>query len=340
MSVRKAVRMAVGISVTFLVIHVFLLFMFYKFGVMPMVYFNIFSICFYVFMTILCLKGRLLLFEVLVYLEVVLHMSLAAYFTGWVSGFQITLISMSIMMFYSEYISRHLKLPRVPSVPLCLVGMASYLTVCVLDRFHTAPYPLPETVVFYMQLFWGFLVFSITISSLAAFVKVTSGSEEILSREADHDQLTGIANRYYMQEQLEKLENSSKLDGCWVAMLDIDDFKNINDTYGHNCGDMVLKEIARILSEKREGISVCRWGGEEFLILGEGQSESEGVDHLNRIRKAIGSRRLWYEDKSFHIQVTIGMAMYRDNVNLSEWIGAADRKLYEGKHSGKNRVVA
>ncbi len=342
-SMKNAKVMALMLSVCFLCIHIFMLFLFYKYKVYPMAYFNIFSIAFYAFSILIVLKGYLRYYHIFIYLEVVLHMSLAVYFTGWTSGFQVTIISMNILLFYSLYLVRRLKIQTPGALPFACIGMTAYLILCVVNYYHEAEYPLPPNVSFMFQIFWGFTVFVITITSLNVFVNMALKSEEFLEDVADHDQLTGLPNRYYMTDYINKLHDTAGLEGNWLAMVDIDDFKVINDTHGHNCGDVILQQLAQILRDQGDKMTVCRWGGEEFLIVGKESDLPDGkdkMDVMNHLCSSIRQQRFFYNNLSLHITVTIGVASYHTGMNMREWIEYADNHLFEGKRNGKDKVVA
>ncbi len=332
-----------SLSVCFLFIHVFMLILFYKYKVYPMAWFNIFSIAFYAGSIFFVLRGYIGSYPIYVYLEVVLHMSLALYFTGWSSGFQVTLISMNILLYNSLYISRRLKYNPPSALPFACLGMAAYLILCVVDHYHEAEYPLPANVSFMFQIFWGFTVFAITISSLNVFVNLALKSEKFLADAADHDQLTGLPNRYYMTDYINKLNDKAGMEGYWLAIMDIDDFKKFNDSLGHNCGDNILQQVAQILKEYEDEMTICRWGGEEFLFIGKESESGDGIDKIekmNRICRRIRERSFLFNNKTLHITVTIGVSSYCTGMNMREWIEKADNHLYEGKRNGKNKVVA
>lgn len=372
MNIEKAKLLALITTLCFLVIHIFMFLLFRYFGVTPMMYFNIFSVLFYTSLLWLVKTEKFRFYVTAVYIEVVLHMTLAVIFTGWESGFQITLIGISILLFYGEYVSRYLKKPYIPSIPTCLLGPVAYIGSYIWVHYHSPEYLLTRDANFIFQIFWGIVVFSITIVILYIFVELCVQSEEYLENEVGHDQLTGLPNRYFISDSIGNLdflekEDEGHVNHYWAAMVDIDDFKMVNDTYGHNYGDYVLKEIAKILllwkedcgvkaefgsfSEKETenspnkiGLTVGRWGGEEFLILGQGgQKIGEMLDGLRKrvmnhefLRETDGR----FEDKYIHVTVTIGYAMYKPGMTAREWIGIADNMLYKGKASGKNKVVA
>ena len=337
----KAKLMAYGVTACFFSIHVFMFFFFRYHNVAPMVVFNIFNLLFYVAMLLLIKKEMFRVFAVGVYLEVVAHMCAATYFTGLGAGFQITLIGMNILLFYAEYVGRAIKVPYIEVTPLAISGMIAYLVLLYIDFIRPAPYPLPEKSMFILQVFWGFVVFSIMIFFLNLFVNLTTRTEEMLSQEVLHDQLTGLPNRYFVKDYLSNLVDKESLKNYWCAMVDIDNFKMINDTYGHNCGDCVLKELASILKSSQINMTVCRWGGEEFLLIGKIENPHPyRIAQLNLLRENVMEHLFEFEENVLQITITIGTADYTEGATIHAWIGEADEKLYEGKNSGKNKVVA
>lgn len=129
-------------------------------------------------------------------------------------------------------------------------------------------------------------------------------------------------------------------DVCCFVMADIDFFKKVNDTYGHDCGDLVLVAIADIISENvRDGDYVCRWGGEEILmLLHAGLDDSCNI--AERIRRSIAEKNLEWKGKPVHVTITMGLAAYEDGMDLQDAIRKADNKLYKGKRKGRNCIVA
>lgn len=204
-----------------------------------------------------------------------------------------------------------------------------------------APYVIPDAISQFLRLAWGAVVFLVMAMVLQAFVYAATRSEQALTEGLMHDKLTGLPNRYYVTMYMKRLSKSEDLDRHWVALADIDDFKKVNDTYGHNCGDLVLETVAHLLQENLGDTKVCRWGGEEFLMIGVANGDmAESVDLLDRARKAVERQVLSYEEHRISVTITLGVAPYRKGYTAREWINVADEMLYEGKKSGKNRVVA
>ena len=155
------------------------------------------------------------------------------------------------------------------------------------------------------------------------------------------DFLTNLYNRRFIIEEIEqeaKHCNRTK-EKFAIIMGDIDQFKMINDTYGHDCGDLILEEVASLLQKAaRETDCVSRWGGEEFLLLLT-QTEYEGALNLaERIRQAIEQKEIIYRNVPIKVTMTFGVAVYKGGMAIDEVIKNADIAVYRGKDHGRNRV--
>ena len=320
----------------FLLIHAVMFFVFRHYKVMPMVSFNVFSILFYIGMLLLISKEKFRDFVIFTFLEINLHMALAIFHTGWEAGFQITLIGISILLAYAEYVGRSMDLHYSRFIFYAPISLINYLVSFFIALRRPATYILPDRVNHIFQISWAIVVFFIMIFVLQIFVFSASESQEKLTYQALHDQLTGIPNRVYMSEKLKNIFSKSDRNGYWIAITDLDDFKKFNDTYGHNCGDYVLVTIANLL--QTPGVEVCRWGGEEFLLVGKKGSASP-FEILQQIRQSVNDYKFEYEGTQLHMTMTAGISWLEPGMTVDEWISAADKKLYEGKAAGKNRIV-
>ena len=169
-------------------------------------------------------------------------------------------------------------------------------------------------------------------------------ANEKLAHLASHDPLTGLKNRLNLEEELESLINHYKIHHLpyAVVMLDIDWFKKINDTYGHDAGDFVLCELAKIFSENvRSQDSVYRAGGEEFVIIFNRITKDKVLDKCEKIRQKIQDHLFVYNEESF--KVTISSGVYHTDIveveTIQEGLKLADNALYEAKRTGRNKVV-
>jgi diguanylate cyclase (GGDEF)-like protein len=157
------------------------------------------------------------------------------------------------------------------------------------------------------------------------------------------DPLTGVYNRRFGLSRLhEEFVRSVKNGGALgLLMIDIDNFKQVNDAYGHSVGDRVLRSLATTArSQLREGDLIIRLGGDEFMIVLLGSSRSDSQDVAENIRRMIEEKRVNYGEQSIHVTVSIGGASFPefDAEYEKELIEAADRALYIVKNSGRNRV--
>ena len=156
------------------------------------------------------------------------------------------------------------------------------------------------------------------------------------------DPLTGLYNRRYITERIENEFISYKRSKkkFSLIMADIDFFKEINDTYGHDCGDRVLKVVSKGLQDAgREQDVISRWGGEEFLLLLP-ETEIEGARILaDRIREIIEEQIIEYNGVQVSITMTFGVAVNEDYEIIEDTIKKADNALYEGKNRGRNCVI-
>lgn len=160
-----------------------------------------------------------------------------------------------------------------------------------------------------------------------------------LYRTANYDFLTRVFNRRKMMELIQKNIESSKKFA--ILMLDIDDFKWINDTFGHDFGDKILKEIVKILKNtRRQQDIIGRYGGEEFIILCPDADGKEALNIAEDIRKAISEKPVVVKDNKIYISVSIGIAEFPiHGNNPSGLLKAADIALYKAKKEGKNKAV-
>jgi two-component system, cell cycle response regulator len=158
------------------------------------------------------------------------------------------------------------------------------------------------------------------------------------------DGLTGIANKRYFQEALRReLARSQRHQRpLSLAVLDLDHFKKVNDTYGHLAGDAVLREVcARIRDSIRSDEVFARFGGEEFVILLPESTLEQALGFSERMRKLVADAPVVAGDASIPVTVSIGVAHTAGEmgVSMEELLARADRKLYDAKGNGRNRVV-
>lgn len=166
-----------------------------------------------------------------------------------------------------------------------------------------------------------------------------------------HDQLTGLKTRSFFEEELKmhlgylnytqkrRRKEGSGFKDISIIFLDIDHFKKVNDTHGHDVGDAVLKKVAKsILSCFRAGDVVARWGGEEFVATLLGAKEEDAFVKAEEVRQTVEKLRFLGLPK-LHITISAGIATCEKGLALKETVKHADQALYKAKNSGRNKVV-
>ncbi|MDD2887881.1 MAG: diguanylate cyclase [Aliarcobacter sp.] len=178
------------------------------------------------------------------------------------------------------------------------------------------------------------------VFSLTDITKLKEKSN-LLEYQASHDKLTGLFNRNRFDEIYEKeIKRARRYENdLSIIIFDVDDFKIVNDTYGHQVGDEVLKEISQLmLNNVREQDITVRWGGEEFLILLPQTNLEGAILAANKIKTAINEHS--FTDKSLAITGSFGVAQLLNEDSEKDFILRADKFLYEAKKTGKNKVIS
>ena len=320
-------------------------------GIMPLCLYNAFVTMFYLYHCFVSLRKKKYGFiYISSVVEILFHSCMASLLLGWDWGFMLYTIALVPVSFYLSYTMK--KRLRYIGMPIATSVIVTVCYMVILAVNSKIPPLLVQysggkaatyfyyfnTMVAFVMLFLFSILFSLEIRYMQKQLEQENSELEEMAR---FDPLTHMLNRRSMHEELHRAMHAAdtgKETFCLI-MTDIDDFKKINDTYGHDCGDEVLIAIANIISSNvRENDAVCRWGGEEMLILIR-TDEEMAVRVAERIRREIAARRGWYKDMKFAVTVTLGLASYKEGTNIRALIERADQNLYKGKNSGKNQVV-
>jgi diguanylate cyclase (GGDEF)-like protein len=289
---------------------------------------------------LLLLKGKKYKFiGFIIAIEATVYASVWAYMCGissYIVGHFLLIIVMLILFPYGTAKIRK-------GMILFIFGI---ITVLGLRDAHTSP-----SIVFseqlnqfitminiYIMLFGIILEISINTFVHLIVARVKEGRLTELTSQIYTDPLTSLYNRRYTQIYFNNLKPQN---GCiCVAILDIDNFKLINDTYGHPCGDEILVFLSHFLqSSLRKTDRIFRWGGEEFLIIMEHVTIHEAQPVMDKLRSRLAETEINTKQKGIlSITITAGLAPF-DITNQDASIEAADKNLYIGKRSGKNQVV-
>ena len=260
---------------------------------------------------------------------------------GWSSGVQHFLTLMLVFVFFNVYdkpLYKFLWFLLILAFRILLFSISQRVPAMYkMDADANMVYQTVNTIAFFLMLATMCVIFSTSIQDTERELRLKN---QTLYEEAGTDPLTGLPNRRAMIEQIEKYYRQSGDKPFSVAIADIDFFKKVNDTYGHNCGDYTLVKLTELFREHAaDKYSVCRWGGEEFCFFIPGANIDEAGMLMNDLCFAVEKMELEYEEHQFAITITIGVEEYDFSSPLEELLDSADEKLYMGKNAGRNRVV-
>lgn len=275
-------------------------------------------------------------FITFVLVEVDLYMIIAAVLMGEACNFDNYVYGLLLITSFQFYITHHLK----KDILLKSMIMVSYLGVRLYELYLP---PIYQNYSPWVQTFFSFVNPMIVTSAIILFIVMVPvlafNYEAQLVKKASVDTLTGLLNRSYTDKML------SDRDRFNLAILDIDDFKKVNDIYGHDNGDLVLKHLGEALialERKYDNLTVIRWGGEEFVIVYRFNDDNKYLflDILERLRKTVAEGEVELSNHEIiQYQITVGVAFSGEAETYPELLKIADRRLYYGKQHGKNAVV-
>ena len=328
-----------------LLAHSLYLFLFAMAGVREMVIFNVGSIIFY--SATIFLAGKIKDPLPLIYAslaEIILHAATATVFVGLLSNFCMFLL----MIIPLAFLMPHKKVLAPFIVMFVSVPLYGILNFYYSDS-SKAVYDIsnsPYQMVFYIiniiigsfVLIYVATIFTHYNSYQAAKLRIQTEQLRIM---ASTDPLTKLINRREINRRLSEIVRDRKADNkkFMLGIGDIDNFKNVNDTYGHDNGDIVLACVASIIADNLpENGCASRWGGEEFLFVIPDSDIEEGRKYADEIISKIGQHVFDIDGKKFSVTMTIGICEATANDSVDSVITKADARLYKGKHSGKNHT--
>jgi len=268
----------------------------------------------------------------LVYGELIGHNLLATWLLGRESGFQFYLYIPALLPFFILSYSRSVYLMRL----LLVIVLALWVETSPL--FAHARIPVDPA---WLQRFnWiNLLIFLLILSTLSYLyaLKEHDNSRRLI-QDMNRDPLTDLYNRRALDQILNESRFSASAMG--LLLLDVDYFKKINDTYGHDYGDHVLKQLASSLKYLCPEGRVMRWGGEEFLVFLPTENLETLRKEAEHIRQIIEKSKLRFKDRTLTFTITIGGTLYeKEAENFNDALIRADKALYYGKKHGRNRSI-
>jgi len=313
-------------------------------GCTPMAIINVFSIALYVYTCHLCKIGYELVAYRMSMIEIYLHIVLATVFLGYSCGFILWCFGMLLGTVTPYYTPMKTIIDRAIMYLFMILIMVTFFVLTILDynEIIYTRYYVSENIAKILFAINSLLIFiEIILHVYNSSLRTNQYSYDV-KMIANTDYLTKLYNRQYMQryttDRINCFNKSKDTTDISIAIMDIDYFKTINDTYGHLAGDFILIELSKILSSQKH-ITVSRWGGEEFLLISS--RETDNTTFCNIIEglcKTIANQNLKYNGTSIKVTASFGVAKYHPNESLENFIKSADEKLYEAKQNGRNQV--
>jgi len=327
-------------------VHAMLLFIFCLGGVNPLVQFNFLSVIIYIFCFILCRFGHILPAYISIIAEVTAYSVVSTYYVGLRCGTYFFLFSILPIIIY--FGSNLFKGKKRWGVVLTLIFVFAVFMVLYISFSDVEPfYYMTPALILVLLIFSAFaMVFSI-IFYYAIYIYTSENmvisleqKNRQLSADAHEDALTSLLNRRGFLPLVSSLMDSDRNNHFCIAFCDLDDFKRVNDSYGHDAGDEVLKHITTVISQELPGCDICRWGGEEFVILMKNCNLISAKGKVERLRKTVESNPTEFFNKQIFVTLTIGLEEYKAEYKEPEAvIKKADERMYYGKQHGKNILV-
>lgn len=333
------------------IIHLCFLFMFLRLGVAALSIFNIFSVLLYALGSLFSVSKRTgqmrFGWMIAFYSEIMLHTVACMLTIGEEANFYLYAIAILPIAIYVLFFSCNIRVFFRTVVIFVITAIALIAgSLIAVDCFDIYPYfPLTYDEIYMLRLVnmiftaLMLIVFSMLFSlEVYSLLKKLRQANRDLEYTATHDALTGLYNRHSLKPVYEDV--MGECGSFCVALGDVDDFKKINDTYGHDCGDAALKAIANImLGGVSEGEIACRWGGEEILLILRGSRE-ECLERLERIQDKVRGAEIPHDDGAVRLTMTFGFAHGAEEGSFDKLISSVDKRLYRGKKNGKNRIVS
>ncbi len=263
------------------------------------------------------------------------------YMVGWDCEVQYILILLMMLCFFNIYIPSGVKIGIYVLMGVCRIALYSYAIhyspVCVLDRNARIIFQTVNSLGLFIMLAVDCILFSTSIQETERRLRLDN---QELHKAAGTDPLTQLPNRRAMLDRIDAWMKESSSGRFSVAIADIDFFKKVNDTYGHNGGDYTLQKLAALFKEKAgDEYWVCRWGGEEFCFFMPEKNIDEAGMVIFDLLACVRKMQLSFEGHDFSITMTAGVAENDFRSSLSGLLEEADQKLYRGKLGGRNQVV-
>ena len=322
---------------TVLGIHIIFLMTFIALDVKTLWLTNIGSVVIHFYCLQLLKAKRYRLTSILLISEIVAHAVIATVVLGWHTGFYYYLLCIIPVALFNYTIAPFWRWVTCAITCTCLlIGKVTDLFFAIKPLFMLSP---RITELFSLFNLSSAIVMLVYVSALAASISITMQAD--LFTLANKDSLTNLYTRGRLHSEAQRLYRSPQtFKPISLIMLDVDHFKSINDTFGHDVGDTVLQRVSSVIAASVRGTDVAsRWGGEEFLILMRNTDLKNADKIAERILTEIRAIRVEVEGASIMVTATLATCVIGEHECLKDAIKRTDKALYQGKQQGRNRIM-
>lgn len=322
--------------ITALFAHIVFALLFQWLGLNQLVYVNLISILVYAIALWMLYKGYYCSSLLLVSIEIVLHACAAVFVLGWESGFHYYLFTLMMASAFNPYWSVISKLGYAATISLGYIALGHYASI------YPSSVVLDPMLLQAMHAFNAIFAF-VFIGYLAhVYAKSTSDAEDKLRQLAATDPLTGLHNRreFLRLFDFELIKNRRSQLPFAMIMVDIDDFKTINDTFGHQCGDEAIIAVSDCFRKNvREQDHIARWGGEEFVLLLPETDMDGAIVLAEKLFDAVRDLSYSCGSRMHKISITLSVGVHQHHETRDQLLFRVDHGLMRGKETGKNQIV-
>ncbi|MBE5885380.1 MAG: GGDEF domain-containing protein [Lachnospiraceae bacterium] len=331
-------------------VHVLIAIFFAFWGNTWLILYNIASFFLYQWLMDMAKKKHYVVVTILACIEIVIFVLITSFTIGTIMRFNLYCLALVPGIFYITSTIKDFKGKTLFPFLFSIVSMLTFVTSLLFELFREPLFVIePSVGTQLIEIFNVIIVYVMMIIFSLLFTWEMKNNSAALEKRnqqlqqfANRDPLTKLPNRRSMMQVLNVSMHELQRDNAPFSVIlgDIDDFKKVNDNYGHDAGDKVLVMVANtITSQLRDCDSVCRWGGEEILIIIKGDLEASR-NIAERIRLNISSSKVEHNNQTLRVTMTFGVAQAKAGDRIEHLIQQADNRLYYGKGHGKNQVVS
>ena len=317
-------------NIVYLILRVIYLVLFIITKLYVLMWIDLASILIYLLCFILLKKKKYYIYALVCGNEFLAFVVVTTIMLGFNTGFHFYIIGLCVVSFFTSYFSKKNNIRN--ALIWAAMSVVIYLVIYFITRYNNPVFTIDRWLEVTLFTIHAVTVFLFVAYYLLVFLKYTLSLEKKIMNESRTDELTQISNRYGLYDYY--FQENRKFNV--LALFDIDDFKKINDVYGHVTGDYILKRVAQITTYTLKDAFVCRYGGEEFVVV---LDQNNFLTKLEELRNNIANEVFEFNNNKIHITITIGAIESSKNMSLEEWVELADEKMYTGKNSGKNKTV-